>query len=261
MRSRRERSLDTAKITQIGAGDATRSPSPEKAKKPNIHEFDGKNSSWIWWKTRLETEMQVDASFSTDQKFVYLLTAMKKKSFAHKIILNCARVEGAFNLAWRNRSDRYLAVGNLKGSHLRALRDLNRKCTVGTPDNFRRLENSYQTARGHVSALKALGAEPSSYESLTIVRLSEFLPYPLRVKFYREHDTKTSEHLVFDELFEFLKDEINAQRQSSQMEERLERFNSSTSKRNGDRPKPKLSTGIPDTVIRVQQASPRWARK
>jgi hypothetical protein len=230
--------LEVDNMAEMGAGDSTRSSPPERAKKPNVHEFDGRNSSWVWWKKMFETEMQTNPSLTLDQKFVHLLTAMKKNSFARKIVLNYAGVDEAFNLAWKNLCDHYLAENDLKCSHLRDLRDLKKKCKVGSPDKFRRLENLYQTAWGHVSALKALGAEPASYESLTIVGLSESLPYPLRVKFYREHDTNTSEHLVFEELLNFLKDEINAQRQASSMEERLERFDASTLKRNEDRPKP-----------------------
>jgi hypothetical protein len=225
--------LESLKVTEIGAGDTKRFSATEKAKKPKLHEFDGRNSSWIWWKTMFDSEMQLNPNLTPNQKFVYLLTAMKKNSFAHRIVLNYAGVDGAFNLAWKNLSDHYLAVGDLKSTHLRALRDLSKKCKVASPDNLRRLESLYQTAWGHVNALEALGVDPVSYESLTIIGLSESLPPPLRVKFYREHDASVPDHLVFGELFQYLKDEINAQRQSKQMEER---FDSSRSKWNEDRP-------------------------
>ena len=67
-------------------------PQVSHPRKPETQEFDGKRSSWLWWKILFEKEVTSNANLDQERKFSYLLTAVKKKTVAHKIILNCAGV-------------------------------------------------------------------------------------------------------------------------------------------------------------------------
>ena len=84
-------------------------------------------------------------------------------------MLNYAGVSDAFELSWKDLNDQFNVASDLKSSHLQGLRDLSRKHSVTRSDDVRRLEDLYHAAWGHVNALKALSAEKTVYQPLTIM--------------------------------------------------------------------------------------------
>jgi hypothetical protein len=202
--------------SEAGAGDSIKSNPSHKdsRKKPNLPEFDGKNTSWVWWKMIFEKEVNSNTNYENELKFCHLLTAMKRTTMAHRIVRNYAGVEKAFELAWKDLCDHYHSNCDLKGVHLQALRDLRQRFKVANDNDFRPLEELYVTAQGHVKALEALNTDPATYQTLAIMGLKESLPPTLRIKFFLEHDAEDFNEVVFKNLFKFLKDEVEARRLS-----------------------------------------------
>ena len=204
-------------LRDAGAGDATSAQSGNRSKKPLLPDFDGKNSSWIWWKIIFEREVLFNTDLSSEHKYSYLISSIKRKTVASKIVLNYAGVSDAFELSWRDLKDQFSSASDLKSSHLQGLRDLNQKYSVTRSDDVRRLEDLYHAAWGHVNALKALCAEKAIYQPLTIISLRESLPSILREDFLRKHDADDLGETAFDDLFVFLKEEIRVRRGSWQL--------------------------------------------
>lgn len=200
-----------------GAGDGAQTPRNNNGKKPNLQEFDGKSSSWLCWKVVFEREMEVNGELSLEHKFSYLIGSIKKNTFASKIVSNYVGVEGAYDLAWKDLTNHYLSTSDVKRTHLQALRDLPKRHKVIRCEDVRRLEDLYQTAWGRVNALKALKADTALYRPLAVMGLSEALPDTLRVKFLLDHDAEDLDESHFDNLFQFLKKEVDARRRSWQM--------------------------------------------
>ena len=123
-----------------GAGDSVRQNNSHPSK-PQTQEFDGKNSSWIWWEILFEREVVSNSNLHPEFKYPYLVIAVKRRTAANRIILNYAGVENAFDLAWKDPCDDYHWTSHVKSSHILAPRDLNKKCRVTSPGYFRKLEN------------------------------------------------------------------------------------------------------------------------
>lgn len=202
-------------LSEVGAGDGNRASS--RSKKPKVPEFDGKNSAWVWWKIVFENEVNQNSELSSDQKFCHLLKSIKSSTFAHKIVVNYAGVKDAYKRAWEDLVAHYKSTSDVKSSHLQGLRDLSSKLRVTSDDDIRRLENLYQTAWGHVNALESLGTDVATYQPLAIMGVREALPSSLRVKFLLEHTADDFSETCFKELFQFLKDELQARRRARRM--------------------------------------------
>ena len=43
---------------EVGAGDGAQGSHNSQNKKPNVPDFDGRNSSWVWWKVIVEREVE-----------------------------------------------------------------------------------------------------------------------------------------------------------------------------------------------------------
>ena len=236
--------LKTARNEDRGAGDADRPPQGSNHKKPKLPEFDGKTSSWLWWKTIFEREVKLSANIPDEHKFSYLLSSLKRNTFASKIVLNYVGVGGAFSLAWKDLSDHFASTCDIKTSHLQASRDLSKNHQVLKVENFRRLEDLHQAAWGRVNALKALEADPALYKPLAVMGLAEALPDVLRVKFLLDNKVKDLDESHFDALFDFLRGEIDARRRSWSM--------SPGKYKTQTREKEKLESRKPETKDRFQ---------
>ena len=77
---------------------------------------------------------------------------------------------------------------------------------------FRQLENLFQTVKSHSNALKALAANPASYESLALLGIKECLPFDLRVKYFLDIDS--ANEMDLGSMLKFLEKEIQARRNS-----------------------------------------------
>ena len=207
----------TIHLQDPASGDSLPERSGQRPKKPSLPEFDGKNASWLWWKLIFEREVISNADLSPEHRYSYLISSIKKKTIASRMVLNYAGVTNAFELSWRDLKDQFDSAADLKSSHLQGLRDLNKKFNVSKADDVRRLEDLYHAAWGHVNALQALGVEGAVYQPLTIISVRECLPSLLREEYLRKHDAADLEQTAFDNLFIFLKEEIRVRRRSWQI--------------------------------------------
>lgn len=223
----------TTHLRDLGSGDGIPERSGNRLKKPSLPEFDGKNASWLWWKIIFEREVISNAELSPEHRYSHLISSIKKKTVASRIVLNYAGVANAFDLSWKDLNDQFNSAADLKSSHLQALRDLNKKNNVAKADDVRRLEDLYHAAWGHVNALKALGVEATVYQPLTIISVRECLPSLLREDYLRKHDAGDLEQTAFEDLFVFLKEEIRVRRRSWQIGPRGKEKNATTPEHRG----------------------------
>ena len=206
-----------------GGGDAdktTNQASSDKnfLKKPKLEEFDGKNATWPLWKSVFEKSVHENGQWSSDAKFFYLVSSLRKGSFAHKLVMNYVGIENGYNLAWKDLTKHYEARCNVLSIHLRGLRDLHRKFKVEESHNFWQLENLHQAAWGHVNALKAQGTASATYESLALLGVEESLPRDLRAKYFSTHEPTEDSHLGLEMILRFIEKEAQSQRRSWELD-------------------------------------------
>ena len=161
-----------------------------------------------------ENEVHEDAELSSEHKFSYLMSGLKKGSFAFKLAAAYVGITGAYELAWADLLNHYENRSDLKTIHMQALKDLRKTCQVKDARNFRQLETLRQEVGSRVNALKALKATPDSYESLAILGMKEALPEDLRTKLFLEQDTEKTDQITLEDLLRFLEKESRARRRS-----------------------------------------------
>lgn len=180
--------------------------------KPKLEEFDGKNVSWPLWKATFEKAINENDKLDVDQKFFYLMANLKKGCSAHKLASTYTGIENAFQLAWKDLTEHYQKACDVREIHVIALRDLQKKFKVTDARKFRQIEDLFQAVKSHTNALKALGANPASYESLALLGIKEALPFDLRVKYFLDNEAISD--LDLNGMLEFLEKEIQARRNS-----------------------------------------------
>ena len=201
-----------------GAKKADQDSLTKALQKPKLEEFDGKKSLWPLWKATFEKGIHENKSLELEQKFFYLVSNLKKGSFAHRIVMTYVDIENGYELAWKDLTAHYKTACDTKSTHVAALRDLHKKCKISDSKNFHQLQSLYQTAKSRVNALKALGAEPASYESLAVLGIKEALPFDIRVKFFLDHDEDSDGKSCLEDMLNFMKKEIQARRKSWDVE-------------------------------------------
>ena len=88
-----------------------------------------------------EKKVTSNANLDQERKFSYVPAAVKKKTVAHRIVLDYTGVKNAFDLAWVDLCYHYGLALNIKGSHNLAMRDLTKRSRLTKPEYFRKLEN------------------------------------------------------------------------------------------------------------------------
>ena len=81
-------------LRHLGCGDQGNGPaSVSKGKgglaKLKLEVFDGRSQSWPLWKMIFENEVHENAELSSEHKFSYLMSGLKKGSFAFKLSNKC----------------------------------------------------------------------------------------------------------------------------------------------------------------------------